>query len=166
MFIGGVVFIIVINAGNPVFTVLTIRAVDTSSAGFRLDNRRGFAVCAILALRTNEADGAICTIFAIMAEDNVIYAAIECIMDSRIDRAARDKLLRAVLIRVLCIRICNLTSTDSGAPSVFVLDLRLFRCLLIQDLRLIIVSLIDFDIVTDIGCIDIGFRVQFTLDIR
>ena len=105
MFIGSVVFIIVVNAGNAVFTIL---AVDASSTGFRLDDRRGFAVCTILAFRTDKADGTIFTIFAIMAKDDIIRAAIQSIMKSRIDRAARDK---AGIVFCHCATIVNIDGT-------------------------------------------------------
>ena len=73
-------------------------------------------------------------------------------MEGFVDFAARDKLLRTVLGRVVrsrLRRICNLTGTDSRTPSVFVSCDFFSRCSIV---------IRTFQILTDVGCIDIGFH--------
>ena len=91
-----------------------------------------------------------------MTEDNVIYATIERIMDSRVDRAARDKLLGAVGVRLG--RISDLAGADSDTPSIFVGQFFFISC--------VSCTISIFQLTANIGCIDISFLVQATLDIR
>ena len=70
--------------------------------------------------------------------------------------------MESIVDRLTCYQLTiifgNFTSTNSSAPSVFVFSLLLFRSFIIQDWRLVIASLIDFDVAANVGCVDIGLH--------
>ena len=138
--------VIVVDTGDAILAIFTV---NTSSTGFRLDDSRGLAIFTILAFRTNKANGTIFAILTIMTENNIIQTA----MEGFVDFAARDKLLRSVLGRIVrsrLRRICNLASTDSRSPSIFVGCLFCIRCCGL--------AIRTFQVSPDVGCIDIGFH--------
>ena len=96
MLIGRIIRIIVDNAGNTVFAILAVDAINTL---FSLNDSRSISILTVFTLLTgltDKADGpvfAVLTILASFTDCNVRQAAMEGI----VDLTARDKLLRAVL---------------------------------------------------------------------
>ncbi len=74
-------------------------------------------------------------------------------MEGIVDFTARDQLLRTVLGRVIrgrLRRICNLTGTNSSAPSIFVGQFFFISC--------VSFTISIFQLTADIGCIDVGLH--------
>ena len=137
MLIGRILRIVVDDAGNAVLAIFTV---DTSSTSFRLDDSRGLAILTILAFRANKADGTVLAILASCAR----------FTDRDVRQATMESIVDFTTSYQLTVAFSNFAGTDSRAPSFFI------SCLFwIRGCGLAIRT---FQVLTDVGGIDIGFH--------